>query len=276
MPTGGPKIDSGENCFPLKVANQLASYCKTPLISTYVFSGLATVQVLIFGGRTYFRGGGGGGMIRRGEKSSKEAMVHWFKSNMESGTDPCSPLFQLYSLVAIFMWQWRQRFLAVAGLLLYTFFAILWLFSSWNPRSVRHLFLLRFSFSFFLPWRPKYELKCRSQYSISFCWFHPSLQCRGAKKRMKMEKIDGCRANLNYCSEARTKSVKGGGMQKKRRWKIIIFVSAFSEKKRKKLEQKVPCWGQRSRGKSLFRRKIIFLACFYQQKRQLPPVMRSK
>ena len=31
-------------------------YCKTPLISTYVFSGLATVQVLIFGGRTYFRG----------------------------------------------------------------------------------------------------------------------------------------------------------------------------------------------------------------------------
>ena len=33
---------------------------KTPLISTYIFSGLATVQVLIFGGRTYFRGGGGG------------------------------------------------------------------------------------------------------------------------------------------------------------------------------------------------------------------------
>ena len=31
-------------------------YRKTPLISTYVFSGLATVQVLIFGGRTYFRG----------------------------------------------------------------------------------------------------------------------------------------------------------------------------------------------------------------------------
>ena len=49
-------------------SNPLGSYCKTPLISTYVFSGLATVQVLIFGGRTYFRGG----MIRRGEKSSKE------------------------------------------------------------------------------------------------------------------------------------------------------------------------------------------------------------
>ena len=31
-------------------------YRKTPLISTYLFSGLATVQVLIFGGRTYFRG----------------------------------------------------------------------------------------------------------------------------------------------------------------------------------------------------------------------------
>ena len=31
-------------------------YRKTPSISTYVFSGLAMVQVLIFGGRTYFRG----------------------------------------------------------------------------------------------------------------------------------------------------------------------------------------------------------------------------
>ena len=29
MPTGGPKIDSGENCFPLEVANQLASYFYT-------------------------------------------------------------------------------------------------------------------------------------------------------------------------------------------------------------------------------------------------------
>ena len=29
MPTGGSKIDSGENCFPLKVANQLASYFYT-------------------------------------------------------------------------------------------------------------------------------------------------------------------------------------------------------------------------------------------------------
>ena len=43
-------------------------YCKTPLISTYVFSGLATVQVLIFGGPYLLSGG----MIRRGEKSSKE------------------------------------------------------------------------------------------------------------------------------------------------------------------------------------------------------------
>ena len=30
MPTGGPKIDSGENCLPLKVANQLASYLHVP------------------------------------------------------------------------------------------------------------------------------------------------------------------------------------------------------------------------------------------------------
>ena len=39
-------------------------YCKTPLISTYVFSGLATVQVLIFRGPYLLSGG----MIRRGEK----------------------------------------------------------------------------------------------------------------------------------------------------------------------------------------------------------------
>ena len=42
-------------------AENIHKYGKTPSISTYVFSGLATVQVLIFGGRTYFRGGGGGG-----------------------------------------------------------------------------------------------------------------------------------------------------------------------------------------------------------------------
>ena len=36
------------------------NYRKTPLISMYVFSGLAMVQVLIFGGRTYFFWGGGG------------------------------------------------------------------------------------------------------------------------------------------------------------------------------------------------------------------------
>ena len=34
----------------------LLQYRKTPLISTYLFSGLATVQVLLFGGRTYFQG----------------------------------------------------------------------------------------------------------------------------------------------------------------------------------------------------------------------------
>ena len=41
---------------------------KTPLISTYVFSGLATVQVLIFRGPYLLSGG----MIRRSEISSKE------------------------------------------------------------------------------------------------------------------------------------------------------------------------------------------------------------
>ena len=31
-------------------------YRKTPLISTYLIPGLAKVQVLVFGGRAYFRG----------------------------------------------------------------------------------------------------------------------------------------------------------------------------------------------------------------------------
>ena len=46
------------------------------------------------------------------------------------------------------MWQWRQCFLAVAGLLLYTFLVILWLFSSWNLQSIRHLFCCSFIFYF--------------------------------------------------------------------------------------------------------------------------------
>ena len=44
-------------------------YRKTPLISTYVFSGLATEQVLIFGAVLTF-----GGMIRRRQKSCKEGV----------------------------------------------------------------------------------------------------------------------------------------------------------------------------------------------------------
>ena len=44
-------------------------YRKTPLISTYVFSGLATEQVLIWGAILTL-----GGMIRRSEKSCKEGV----------------------------------------------------------------------------------------------------------------------------------------------------------------------------------------------------------
>ena len=45
------------------------NYRKTPLISTYVFSGLATEQVLIFGAVLIF-----GGMIRRRQKFCKEGV----------------------------------------------------------------------------------------------------------------------------------------------------------------------------------------------------------
>ena len=53
-------------CMPVYCHCLVNEYCKTPLRSTYAFSGLATVQVLIFGGRTYFRGGGGGGYDKAG------------------------------------------------------------------------------------------------------------------------------------------------------------------------------------------------------------------
>ena len=47
-----------ENCHTRNAHS--CKYRKTPVISTYVFSGFVMVQVLIFGGHT-FRGGGGGG-----------------------------------------------------------------------------------------------------------------------------------------------------------------------------------------------------------------------
>ena len=45
-------------------------------------------------------------------------------------------------------------------------------------------------------------------------------------------KIDGCRMNVNCCSKACTNTIKGGGMKKKKCWKIIIFVSAIYETER--------------------------------------------
>ena len=62
----------------------ISKYRKTPLISTYLFSGLASVQVLIFGGRTYFRGVWYGGVKNPARKTSvqssafrwKHAVVH--------------------------------------------------------------------------------------------------------------------------------------------------------------------------------------------------------
>ena len=84
-------------------------------------------------------------------------------------------------------------------------------------RFRRHLFLRRFSSSFFFLRQHEYGLHWSSPNSIISCWFHPSSPCCGAKKRMKMKKkIDGCRRNFNYGSEANTKSIKGGGMKKKK------------------------------------------------------------
>ena len=56
-------------CLFLGLINSFKTYCKTPLISTYLFSGLATEQVLIFGAVLIF-----GGMIRRRQKSCKEGV----------------------------------------------------------------------------------------------------------------------------------------------------------------------------------------------------------
>ena len=55
-PTETVRARSG-NCWRLKMmVDGQTRYRKTPLISMYVFSGIATVQVRIFEGRTYFRG----------------------------------------------------------------------------------------------------------------------------------------------------------------------------------------------------------------------------
>ena len=48
-------------------------YRKTPLISTYVYSGLVMVQVLIFGGRTCFRGVWLGSVKNPARKKSVQA-----------------------------------------------------------------------------------------------------------------------------------------------------------------------------------------------------------
>ena len=89
-----------------------------------------------------------------------------------------SHLNNIFNFVHWLQFWWRQCFLAAAGLFC-TLFAILWPFSFWKLRSVRHLFLLPFSFSFFLPWRPEYGINCGSKNSISVCWFDPLSPCRG-------------------------------------------------------------------------------------------------
>ena len=161
------------------------------------------------------------------------------------------------------MWQWSQCFLAVSGLFLYTFFChsmdIFFLKSAEYKASV-------FAAVFFFHFSSHDDLSMgSSQTSIIFCWFHPSSSRRRAKNAWKW-KIDGCRMNFNYCSKAQTKSIKGGGMKKKRCWKIIIFVSAFYEKEIKFWDQKCPV-GIKGHGVSPpFQRKIFFMADFSQQR----------
>ena len=82
--------------------------------------------------------------------------------------------------------------------------------------------------------------------------------------------------NFNHCSKAHTKSIKGGRMKKKKSWKIITFVSAFSEKEIANFGNKKCAVGVKGHGASpLFQRKIFFFADFSQQKRQGPTLIRS-
>ena len=68
----------------------VTKYRKTPLISTYIISGLAMVQVLIFGAVLTF-----GGMIRRRQKSCKEEV--------------CSILFSVdNALLCMFQQLWTN------------------------------------------------------------------------------------------------------------------------------------------------------------------------
>ena len=109
------------------------------------------------------------------------------------------------------------------------FLAVLMPFSFWKVRSIRHLFLLRFSFSFFLPWQPEYGINFSSQNSIIFCLLALQHRDTAIKNAWKWKKIDGCRTNFNYCVKAHTSPSREEDWKRKR-WKIIIFVSAFYEK----------------------------------------------
>ena len=154
-------------------------------------------------------------------------------------------------------------------------FAILLPFSFWKVWSIRLLLLLRFSFSYFLPWRPEHGPYCRSQNSFIFCWFHPSSSWRGAKKRMKMEKS----MDAEWISTTAVRlilSPSREGNKKKRCWKIIFVASAFYEKERTNFENKKCPVEVKGHGVSpLVQRKIFFMADFSQQKKQRPTVIWS-
>ena len=82
--------------------------------------------------------------------------------------------------------------------------------------------------------------------------------------------------HFNYYSEAHTKFIKGEGMKKKRCWKIIIFISAFYEKDRKKFGTKSALLGQGPWGKSAFSKEDHFHGRVSQQKRPGPNVKKKQ
>ena len=72
--------------------------------------------------------------------------------------------------------------------------------------------------------------------------------------------------NFNYCNKAHTPFIKGGGMKKKRCWKIIIFISDFKRKRENIWNKKCPV-GVKGHGVSLLFQRRSFSWQIFPSKR---------
>ena len=102
-----------------------------------------------------------------------------------------------------------------------------------------------------------------------------SSPCRGAKKRMKIEKIDGCRMNFTCCSSSYPAHQGRRNENEKGLENHHLCFRILGERERKIWNKKCRVEVKGHWVSPLFQRKIIFKADFSPQKRPGPTVMRS-